>query len=151
MKTAKGMLQAKKVPVMIAITRVILIVVARLKREWCNNSHLASLSPSYLTWQPAGRRLLTVKFFFKPLLQHLDQDGQPDQEDQDKGGEEGYSWHPPAQEFLKHLSLREKRVQCLRHQIPDTGRSTRPWASCGEPRKEDCRWRQPRKRGEEKQ
>ena len=33
MRRKKGMLQARKVPVMIAITRVILLVVARLRRE----------------------------------------------------------------------------------------------------------------------
>ena len=90
MRTRKGMLQARKVPVMIAITRVILLVVARLRREF--HQHLASLSPSLLTREPAGRRLVTVEFFFlfaQPLVTHLGQDGQPDQEDQDEGDEEG--------------------------------------------------------------
>ena len=89
MRTRKGMLQARKVPVMIAITRVILLVVARLRRKY--HQHLASLSPSLLTREPAGRRLVTVEFFFffaQPLVTHLGQDGQPDQQDQDKGNEE---------------------------------------------------------------
>ena len=35
---------------------------------------------------------MTIKFFLllaQPLLEQLDQDGQPDQHDQDKGDEEG--------------------------------------------------------------
>ena len=84
------MLQARKVPVMMAITRVILLVVARLRWEY--HQHLASLSPSLLTREPAGSRLVTVKLFFllaQPLLAQLGQDGQPDQQDQDKRDEEG--------------------------------------------------------------
>ena len=95
-------MQARKAPVMIAITRVILLVVARLRMTI---THIHSLSPLLLTGQPAGRRLLTVKAFSllaQPLLAHLDQDGQPDHEDQDKGDEEGDDRNPPTKELLKH-------------------------------------------------
>ena len=75
---------------MIAITRVILLVVARLRMTITHNCFFSS--PLLLTGQPAGRRLLTVKSFSllaQPLPAHLDQDGQPDHEDQDEGDEEG--------------------------------------------------------------
>ena len=88
---------------MIAITRVILLVVACLRRKLTHNCFF--LSPLLLTGQPAGRRLLTVKAFSllaQPLLAHLDQDGQPDHEDQDKGDEEGDDRNPPTKELLKH-------------------------------------------------
>ena len=62
------------------------------------------MSPALLTGQSAGRRLLTFKNLFllaQPLLADLDQDGHPDQEDQDKGDEEGDHRHPPTQKLLQ--------------------------------------------------
>ena len=57
-----------------------------------STSCFLSLSPSLLTREPAGSRLVTVKLFVllaQPLLAQLGQDGQPDQQDQDKRDEEG--------------------------------------------------------------
>ena len=48
--------------------------------------------------------MLTFKNLFllaQPLLADLDQDGHPDEEDQDKGDEEGDHRHPPTQKLLQ--------------------------------------------------